>query len=387
MIYLDNAATTAPSGAALAAFNEAALCYGNPSSLHEEGVAARRLVSAARTAILTALGAPDPSSVIGGSRLIFTSGGTEANNLAITGALNAKKKRGRLVISDGEHASAARCADRAEADGYEVTRIPTRGGALDLDALKAACEGGAASVVSLMLVSNETGALHDVAAAFTIARALSPNAFLHTDAVQAFCKVPFTVRSLGADAVSISAHKIRGLKGTGALYVSSEALRAKKLSPLIVGGGQEGALRSGTENVPGIAAFGAAAAEASAGRAEAYANASALLDRLRERCAEFDGRIVEPEKRSPFIAALTLPRVRSEVMLHALSQKGIAVSSGSACSSNAKRAQPSAALLAFGLNAEEADRTIRVSFGDTTMMNDIDALCDALRELVPSLQA
>lgn len=380
-IYFDNSATTP----LLPEAREAAVrvldtVYGNPSSLHSIGLAAEKEISAARNAVLSALGSDKTKG-----RLIFCGCGSEASNIAIMGCARAKKFRGtpKLIITDSEHPATENQARALENEGWEIVRIATRGGALDMSMLDGALDERTA-IVSLMLVNNETGAVYDVPAAFKLARKKAPQALLHCDAIQGFLKIPFTARSLGADAISLSAHKIGAMKGVGALWYSPEIEKARRLSPVILGGGQENGLRSGTENTAGIASFGAAAEK---NRANASANA--------QKCAVLTETIINaltgmpeisfnlPPVRAPHILSITNSRVRSETLVHFLSAKGIFVSAGSACSSHDKRT--SSALTAFGLSESAAGKTIRVSVSPEYTTDDALYFCEALREGVTTL--
>ena len=256
MNYFDWTATTRPSARVIEIVNKTMTEeWGNPSSFHRAGVGAERMVTKARSEVSRALGFGRPVR----GEVIFTSGGTEANNLFLLGAAHAKSRRGRILITSGEHASVENSAVALEREGFEVVRIPTLGGVLDIDKVRAASDGVIAA--SFMLVNNEHGAIYDVRAAAAAVREKSPAAVIHTDAVQAFMKVKFTPERLGVNAVSISAHKIGALKGTGALWIDERMVKEKWICPQIYGGGQEKDYRSGTENVPGICALGAAAAE------------------------------------------------------------------------------------------------------------------------------
>ena len=380
-IYFDNSATTP----LLPEAREAAVrvldtVYGNPSSLHSIGLAAEKEISTARNAVLSALGSDKTKG-----RLIFCGCGSEASNIAIMGSARAKKHRGtpKLIITDSEHPATENQARALENDGWEIVRIATRGGVLDMAMLEAALDERTA-IVSLMLVNNETGAVYDVPAAFKLARKKAPQALLHCDAIQGFLKIPFTARSLGADAISLSAHKIGGMKGVGALWYSPETEKARRLSPVILGGGQENGLRSGTENTAGIASFGAAAEK---NRANASANA--------QKCAVLTESIINalkdvpeisfnlPPVRAPHILSITNSRVRSETLVHFLSAKGIFVSAGSACSSHDKRT--SSALAAFGLTDAAAGKTIRISVSPDYTVDDALYFCEAFKEGVLTL--
>jgi cysteine desulfurase len=282
----------------------------------------------------------------------------------------------RILITDSEHPAVSRTADQLAKEGFEIVRIPTRRGVLDMSAIDAALDKKI-FMASFMLVNNETGARYDVEAAFRKIRSKYPDAITHCDAVQGFMKVGFTVSSLGADLISISAHKLHAPKGVGALYVCADILKKRKISPFIFGGGQEKGMRSGTENTIGIAAFGTAVGDIYARRAQNAAHLEELYAYASERLGELGLRINLPEgERVSHIINLTLPNIKSETMLHFLSADGIFVSSGSACSSHSKN--PSGALIAFGLTPAEADCSLRISLSEYNTREDIDALVASL---------
>ncbi len=374
MIYLDNSATTPLSPAAVAAIEEAMKTFGNPSSLHAAGQSAHALLARARGQVAGALGVKNPKP----GELIFTASGTEANATVIWGTVHAKARRhaNRIITTDCEHPSVEEMMRRMEQDGLEVVRIPTKGGALDMDFALHALETPTL-LVSLMMVNNEIGAAFDVGRVFAAAKAKDPATVTHTDAVQGFLKVPFTPASIYADLVTVSGHKIHGPKGVGALYVSPDTIKTKRLVPLVPGGGQEFGMRSGTENVIGICGFGAAAAEGFSHRADNIAHMIALRDSLDARLVAMGVQVNRPlGDRAPHIVSLTLPSIKSQTMLNFLSAKGICVSSGSACSSHAQKVSPS--LAAFGLKAHEADCTLRVSLSEWNTEADVEAFCEAL---------
>ena len=384
-IYLDCAATTPtlPEAAAVMA-DIYARRYANPSSVHSAGLAARDAVEWAREKVLALLGVRQTEQ----PSLIFCGSGTEATNLAVFGVAKAKKWRSppAVITTDSEHPSVEEPLRRLEGEGFAVARVPTKGGALDMAALEAVlAEHENVILATVMLVNNETGALYNAAEAFSLVKRTRPNALIHCDAVQGFGKLPFSPGSLGADMVTVSAHKLGGPKGVGALYVAKPVLTAKKLVPYILGGGQECGFRSGTENVAAIAGFGAAAE---------YHIKSGTRMRFRAESGELrvllaqnlpGGAVLNTPASGymPHIASVTLPGVRSEVMLRFLSERGIYVSSGSACASRHRGI--SRALLAYGLDADAADRTIRVSFSDTTLADDILELARALKEGIKRL--
>lgn len=382
-LYLDNSATTPICEEALARYIEVSRgAWGNPSSRHGRGKEAEDVLTDARRAVREALGARD-------GQVVFTSGGTEANNLAITGRLLAKpryKRMGKLLTTEGEHASVSAPLEALRAEGVRVVEIPTRGGEIDLARLAEEMTPDVV-LVSMMLVNNESGALYDIAAVSRLMRAKSPDAVLHVDATQGFLKVPFTVSALGAHMVTVSAHKVHGPKGVGALWIDAATVKNGGVAATLLGGGQEGGLRSGTENVPGIAAFAAAIRARRADREQAAAHMTALRDRLVEgirgtsRLAEVQVNL--SPRMAPHIVSITLPRIKSETMLHFLSAKGIYVSSGSACSSH--NSHLSSAMLAWGLTEAEADCTVRVSFCAENTAEDVDALLAALAEGVQTL--
>ena len=374
MIYLDNSATTPLSPAAVEAMRSAMETFGNPSSLHAVGQAAHALLARARGQVAGALGVKNPKP----GELIFTASGTEANATAIWGTVHAKARRhaNRIITTDCEHPSVEEMMRRMELEGLEVVRIPTKNGVLDVEAALFALQSPTL-LVSMMMVNNETGAAFEVARVFAAAKAQDADTVTHCDAVQGFLKTPFTPASLRADLITISAHKIHGPKGVGALYVSPEITKTRRLVPLVPGGGQESGMRSGTENVIGICGFGAAAAEGAAHRTEDILKMQTLRDALEARLAEMGLQINRPAGgRAPHIVSLILPSIKSQTMLNFLSAKGICVSSGSACSSHAQKV--SASLAAFGLSAHEADCTLRVSLSAQNTEADVAALCEAL---------
>lgn len=377
MVYLDSSATTRVSDAAAKKMIEAAtVIWGNPSSLHNVGLEAERLLTEARLRVLTALGVRNGKK----ENLVFSGSGTEANNLALFGVAHAKAHNHgkQIIITDSEHSSVRESARRLSEEGYRVCSLPTRGGVLDFEALEQALQYETV-LISCMLVNNETGARYEVERAFAMTKRRYPNAVTHCDAVQGFLKVPFTPEKLGADLISVSSHKVHGPKGVGALYVSSPTLKAKRIVPLICGGGQESGLRSGTENIPGIAAFGEAVLAGFSADA-ALATRAYLLSHLPEEVTPN----IPVGQYAPHIVSLSLPSIRSETMVHFLSSRGICVSSGSACASNAV-SHGSAALAAFGLDAKRADSTIRVSFDDAVTTEEIDCFLAALREGIATL--
>lgn len=374
-IYLDNSATTRICDEALDEYVRVSKeCYGNPSSLHGMGFSAEKLIDAARGEICTSLG------VKGGS-VIFTASGTEANNLAIIGRAMAKEryKRGAKIITTmGEHASVDAPLDMLQNLGFTVVRIPTTLGEIDMNALEKELTRDVI-LVSTMMVNNETGALYDTAAVSRLVKSRCPEALIHIDATQSYLKIPFSMARCGGDMITISSHKIEGPKGVGALVVDGAVMKSRGLAPIILGGGQEGGMRSGTENVPGISAFGLAVRIGNASLRERYTHLTALKNHLTERIESEipEISITKPRESAPNILNITLPKIKSETMLHYLSSLGIFVSSGSACSSNGGHL--SSALTAFGRTAAEADTSLRISLSHRNTREDIDGLIEGLK--------
>ena len=377
-VYLDNSATTKISESALSLYCELSReHYGNPSSLHHRGVDAEKYLTRTREILCRALG--------GIGTVIFTGSGSEANNLAIFGRAYAKPRfaRGKIITTAGEHASVGMPLARLREEGFTVVEIPTVGGRLDMEALCAALSRDTV-LVTMMLVNNETGATYDLQSAASAVKRACPDAIFHCDATQAFLKFPFSVRRMGIDMITVSAHKVEGPKGVGALWVSDAVIKNKGLRPLLLGGGQEKGMRAGTENLPAIAAFGQAVEDGVKTLVLREERMRALRNRLLEKLSSDELSEVKPlltPTPAPHILNLALPSIKSEVMLHYLSSKGICVSSGSACSSHGRHgAHP---LIAYGLSEREADASIRVSFSSDNTEEDVDILC---RELLGGLQ-
>ena len=365
-IYLDNSATTrvCPE-AAEAAMNAMLTDYGNPSSTHAKGRAALKLVMNARKQLAKALGCE-------AFELAFTSCGSESDNWALWSGADAVSRRGGHVISSTvEHDAVRKALDELERRGYEVTRLtPGSSGAVTPEQVAGAVRPDTI-LCSLMLVNNETGAVTDIKAVSKIVKAANPKALVHTDAVQGFLKVPFSAKTLGADLISVSGHKIHAPKGIGALYIRSGV----RLRPLIVGGAQEDGRRAGTENVPYICAFGEAARIGFAKAAEYQEHMRALrehaIDRLR---AENPGLVVIGGG-APHILSVSLPGYKSEVLMNFLEAREIYVSRSSAC----KRGARSHVLEAMGLAPEVIDGAIRVGLSRYTTREEMDEFCSALR--------
>ena len=365
--YLDNAATTKvcdeAAQAALAAMTEN---YGNPSSTHTKGREANRLLEKARKQVSAALGCTP-------GELIFTSCGSESDNWAIINGAEAMRRRGKHIISSAvEHDAVRRSLDELESRGFEVTRLaPNEKGGVSLDSVVSALRDDTI-LVSLMLVNNETGAVTDISSIARAVKKACPAALVHTDAVQGFMKVPFSAKTLGADMISISGHKIHAPKGIGALYIKNGV----KLKPFIVGGSQETGRRAGTEAMPQIAAFGAACEIAQAGMAENIARMQSLRERAVQRLSREIPELVLIGGGSPHILSISLPGWRSEVLMNYLEAKEVYVSRSSAC----KKGGRSHVLEAMGLSSRVIDGAIRIGLSRFTTEKDIDALCSALKE-------
>ncbi|MBR0231872.1 MAG: cysteine desulfurase [Clostridia bacterium] len=348
-IYLDNAATAKPLPEAVEAFNAALREYGNPSSLHGAGIRAKETLEKARAEVANAFGAA-------AKEIVFTSGGSESNNHALRGAFRTHCRRGKqIIISEGEHPSAENPVRAlAEEYGAEVTAAPTKGGVLDINALREALKKPTA-LVCVMLANNETGAIYDITAVREAIDSSGTGAHFHCDAVQAFLKCgEYKKIKLYCDTASVSAHKIGGVRGVGALYIKNGV----RLPAYILGGGQEGGLRSGTENVAGAAAFAAACRAHKEGAAANLRKA--FTNVLAAECPFAAFHI--PPRHVDSIVSVSFPGVRSEVLLNALSAEGIYISAGSACS--ASRKGVSRVMEAFGLPKPELESAVRISFGE-----------------------
>ena len=367
--YFDNAATTHICAAAALALNSAAEKFGNPSSLHSLGFEAQKLLSASRKTVLDALGVRDPKSV-----LLFTGSGTESNNTAIFGTAYAKKQNPgkKAVISDSEHPSVYNAVEELCRRGFSCATVKTKNGVIDPDEFAAAVDENT-FLVSIMTVNNESGAAYDIPALCAAAKRRNKNVIFHTDATQAFCKIPLNPEKWGVDLMTVSAHKIGGPKGVGALYVSPGMIKARAITPYLFGGGQESGLRSGTENVPGIAAFAAAAQYRKSSFGADSEKVASLSEYISSSLSALGLRINRPAKdRAAGIISATLPGIKSEVMLHSLSQLGVYVSSGSACSSH--HPGISRPMKNFGLTDQEADCTLRISLSPDNTKEEADLL-------------
>ncbi|MCH5182579.1 MAG: cysteine desulfurase [Oscillospiraceae bacterium] len=368
-LYFDSAATAPPCMEALSAVTTAYEAYGNPSSLHAAGMQARRLVEDGRAGLARAFRC-EPRE------LIFTSSGTESNNQALFGLAKLRGKRARTIIStNSEHPSVENPLRALEEQGFTVKRLSTAGGVLDYDGLKTALVQTPVAFVTMMQANNETGAVYDLPRVKRILEETGSDALLHCDAVQGFLKVEGDRLSACCDVVTLSAHKIGGVKGAGALYIGK---RAHALPPLLLGGGQENGLRSGTENVAAIAAFGAAAAAAS-GRKDRLPYLASLREEVLRRLQDSGLLFHLPERHLPNILHLSIPGVPSSWALNFLSERGICVSAGSACSAREKK-KGNPVLKAYGLPDQEIETSLRISFCEQNTMEECAVLCDALRD-------
>lgn len=373
MIYLDNSATTALAPEVRAAMLEVWDNVGNPSSLHAAGLAAKKRLEGARSSLLTSAGLKAIEW-----QIIFCGSGSEANNLAILGSAHTGRHLDsrRVLITDSEHASVENTAEVLSSRGFEIVRIPTKGGALDLDAIASESKKGVC-LASFMLVNNETGAIYDIESAADIIKKACPTALIHCDAVQGFMRIPLP-NAKNIDFFSVSAHKIHGPAGIGALFLRRELTKKRYLCPVIFGGGQEEGLRSGTENLAGAVGFAKAAEIMKPTMDE---NCKHMLDvslYAAKKIEEAGATVNMPTVRAPHILSITLPRIKSQTMLNLLSAGGVCVSSGSACSSNAKNRHVSSALRAFGLSESDADCTIRMSLCKNNTREDIDKFAELL---------
>ena len=367
-VYLDNAATTKPCAeaveAAVAAMTEN---YGNPSSLHRAGLNAQLVIDGARKDIADSIGADREC-------IFFTSGATESNNLALRGASAAYGRKNRkIVISAVEHASVEETAADLEKKGFEVVRVsPREDGRYYAADFVNACDENTC-LISMMYVNNETGYILPVKETFSAVKRRYPHIITHTDCVQAYMKLPVKANALNADLISLSGHKIHGGKGVGALYIR----KGVRVLPVITGGKQEKGIRSGTESVPMIAAFGAAVKKLVPTITERYDRVSELKKYLVGRLeGEESVKVNSPDDGSPYVVNISALGKRSEIMLHFLESREIYVSSGSACS----KGQQSGVLGQFGIRDKRVDSALRISMTAETTEAELDMFCEALRE-------
>ena len=368
MIYLDNSATTKPCREAVEAITKTLTeDWANPSALYGFGFDAAKNLRTARQTVAAALGAePD--------RVFFTSGGTEADNWAVfSAARRFGKKKKHIITTAIEHHAILNCMKDLELQGYDVTYLqPDNQGRIALADLKAALRQDT-FLVSIMMVNNEVGSVMPIQQMAKLTRKLCPDAIFHTDAVQGFLKIPFAAKSLGADLISISSHKVHGPKGCGALYI---APRLKSFPAYLIGGGQEGNFRSGTEGTPAIAGFAAACAAGSATFKEDYDHEMALIARLAEELSRLEGVVINGCHEAPHILSLSIPSVPTQNTINILQDHGICVSAGSACA----KGHRSHVLQAMKCADKVMDASFRVSVCRNTTKEELDTLVQVIRE-------
>lgn len=376
--YLDNSATTKVSENVTNLMVKVMMeDYGNPSSLHMKGVDAEKYIKESKDIIAKLL-------KVDAKEIIYTSGGTESNNLAIIGAAMANKRAGnRIITSSIEHPSVLATMKYLEDNGFEVIYLPVdSNGVVDMEALKEAMTKETI-LVSVMHVNNEIGAIEPVSEISKYIKSINPEVVFHVDAIQSFGKLVVQPKKMGIDLLSVSGHKIHGPKGIGFLYASSKV----KLKPIIFGGGQQKGMRSGTENVPGIAGIGLAAKEAYENFEEKISKMIELKDYFIDRVTSIENVTVNSSKGAegaPHIISVSFLGVRSEVMLHSLEDKEIYISSGSACSSN--KPSVSATLKGIGLKPEQIDSTVRFSLSYDTTKEELDYAVDTVAGMIELLR-
>lgn len=380
--YLDNSATTRCSDRACQVMVDLLTKdYGNPSSLHMKGIEAERFVETAKKKIAKTLRVSE-------KEIIFTSGGTESNNLAIIGAAMANRRAGNHIITTSiEHASVENPMEFLKEQGFDITYLSVdENGIISLEELEEAVTEQTI-LVSMMQVNNEIGAIEPVAEAAELIKKKNPDTLIHVDAIQSYGKMYIYPKKLGIDMLSVSGHKIHGPKGSGFLWVKEKT----KLKPLILGGGQQKGMRSGTENVPAIAGLGEASEEIYENLDEKRAHLYGLKQRFIDGIEKLEGTHVNGktgEDSAPHIVSVSFEGIRSEVLLHSLEDRGIYVSSGSACSSNnhAGKQKGSKTLRNIHLKENLLDSTLRFSFSVHTTEEEIDYALEVLGELLPVLK-
>ncbi len=376
--YLDNSATTQCSKRACDKMVELLrVDYGNPSSLHRKGMEAEQYITEAKKKIAKTLKVSE-------KELIFTSGGTESNNLAIIGTAMANRRAGMHIITTSiEHASVLNPMQYLEEQGFQVTYLPVDAdGIISLSALEEAMDEETI-LVSIMQVNNEIGAIEPIEEAVRIIKEKNPNTLIHVDAIQSYGKLRIYPKKTGIDLLSVSGHKIHGPKGSGFLYVKEKT----KIKPILFGGGQQKGMRSGTENVPAIAGLGEAAAEIYEDFETNVNHLYELKDALVAGLLGLEGVTVNGKTgrdSAPHVVSASFAGIRSEVLLHSLEDKEIYVSAGSACSSN--KPSISRTLKSIGVKQELLDSTVRFSFSIHMTMEEITYTLEVLRELLPVLR-
>lgn len=379
--YLDNAATTRVSDAVMEKMKQVFLSdYGNPSSMHKKGMDAEQYMKEAKKRIADTLKC-EPAEII------FTSGGTESNNMALIGTALANKRAGNHIITTRiEHASVYQPLLFLEELGYKITFVPVDAtGRVKIEELADAVTDETI-LVSVMYVNNEIGCVEPIGEIAKKIKEKNPKVLFHVDAIQAFGKLKVQPAKEGIDLLSVSGHKIHGPKGSGFLYIKNKT----KIKPILYGGGQEKGMRSGTENVPAIAGLGQAAMDMNANLEKNRAHLFSLKECLAERLSKLEGVTINgiPEEgisaTAPHVLSVSFAGIRSEVLLHALEEREVYVSSGSACSSN--HPDISGTLVAIGVKKELLDATVRFSFSVTTTIEEIEYAAKCVEELLPQLR-
>ena len=376
-LYFDYSATTPCDRVVLEEmnryFNEE---YGNPSSLHLKGMAAEQAIKFATTAIAKTLRVNE-------KEIIFTSGGTESDNLALFGVARRNRRRGNhLITTKIEHPAILSTMKALEEEGFEVTYLDVdENGIVLLDQLKKALKQDTI-LVSIMHVNNEIGSIQPIEEAAKIVHEFQPDIFFHVDAIQSYGKLEIFPKKIGVDLLSVSGHKIYGPKGIGFLYISERV----KIQPIIFGGGQQRQIRSGTENVPGIVGIGTAAKVVCEKMGLNYQNMSVIKTQLEDGVRKIDNIHIHGigGNRIPYISSISFEGIRSEVLLHALEERGVFVSAGSACASNKPQISP--VLKAIGATKEQLSSTIRFSMGNGTTTQEVEQVILILKEIVPMLR-
>ena len=370
MIYLDNSATTKPCVEAVEAMTNALTeNWANPSALYAFGIDAAHALRNARNQVAAAMGAEH-------DRVFFTSGGTEADNWAIFGTAKRFGKKNKHIITTAiEHHAILHCMKELESQGFEVTYLqPDELGRITLESLRAALRKDTI-LVSVMMVNNEVGSVMPIAQMAKLTHKIAPDAVFHTDAVQGFLKVPFSAKTLGADLISVSSHKVHGPKGAGALYISP---RLRSFPPLLFGGGQEGGYRSGTEGTPAIFGFAAACAALTATLKEDIAWEKKMLDVTIEELSTLKGLHINGAHDAPHILSLAIPGLPTQNTINILQDHGICVSAGSACA----KGHRSHVLEAMGIHPDLIDGSFRISISRQTTPDELNKLINVLQQEV-----
>lgn len=376
--YLDNSATTRCSKAAAdMVYKLLTEDFGNPSSLHMKGVIAENYINDAKKKIAKTLKVQE-------KEILFTSGGTESNNLAIIGSALANKRAGKHIITSSvEHASVYSPMQFLEELGFEVTYLPVNSdGQISVEELKAAIRDDTI-LVSLMHVNNEIGAVMPIEEAGAAIKAANPSTIFHVDAIQSYGKFVIRPKKMNIDLLSVSGHKIHGPKGSGFLYIKDKT----RIKPIIYGGGQQKGMRSGTENVPAYAGLGVAAEEIYTDFDKKIAHMYSIRDHFIDEVLQIDGVTVNgrcDHENAPHVVSVSIEGIRAEVMLHTLEEKNVYVSAGSACSSN--HPAISSTLKSIGVKQNLLDSTIRFSFCVNTTMEEVDYAISVMRDVIPKLQ-